>query len=95
MVDLVATGHSWSGGGGPITLTPLVGLVLTVGLARWLGLRFSPMMLGASLVMGTIFSHRRRRVGSHDGDAVWLVGALIVAGHVRHARGPLGRNPSD
>jgi hypothetical protein len=95
MVDLVATGHSWSGGGGPITLTPLVGLVLTVGLARWLGLRFSPLMLGASLVMGTIFSIAADEWGLTMATAVWLVGALVIAGPTRHARGPLRRNPSD
>ena len=96
MVDLVATGHSWSGGGGPITLTPLAGLILTVGLARWLGLRFSPMMLGASLVMGTIFSHRRRRVGSHDGDRrLDRRRPRRRRPRPARARSSFGRNPSD
>ena len=83
MVDLVATGHSWSGGGGPITLMPLAGLLVTVGLARWLGLRFSPTTLGASLVMGTIFSIAAEEWGLTMAIALWMVGALILAGHRR------------
>ena len=83
MVDLVATGHSWSGGGGPITLMPLAGLLVTVGLARWLRLRFSPMTLGASLVMGTIFSIAAEEWGLTMAIALWMVGALILAGHIR------------
>ena len=95
MVDLVATGHSWSGGGGPITLMPLAGL-LTVGLALWsLGLRFLPAMLGASVVFGALFAIAADEWGLTMAIAVWMVGGLIIAGHARHARGPLGHNPSD
>ncbi len=96
MVDLVATGHAWSGGGGPITLMPLAGLVLTFVLARWsLGLRFSPLMLGASIVLGTLFALAADVWGLTMTIGVWIVGALLVAGNVRHLRGTLGRNLSD
>lgn len=94
MVDLLATGHSWSGGGGPITLTPLAGLVLTFLLARWLGLRVSPVMLGASVVAGTLFAIAADAWGLTMTITAWIVGALMV-GRVRHTRGTLGRNFSD
>jgi hypothetical protein len=96
MVDFVATGHSWSGGGGPITLTPLSGLLLTVVLARWfLGLRISPMLFGVSVFLGTPFALAADTWGLTTAIAGWVVAALVVAGRVRHTRGPLGRNPSD
>jgi uncharacterized membrane protein YhfC len=96
MVDFVATGHSWSGGGGPITLAPLVGLLLTVVLARWfVGLRMSPMLLGLAVLLGALFAIAADTWGFTTSISAWVVLALILAGRVRHTRGTLGRNPSD
>jgi hypothetical protein len=96
MVDLLATGHSWSGGGGPITLAPLVGFLLTVVLARWfVGLRISPILLGPAVLLGTLFAIAADTWGLTTAISAWVVIALIVAGRVRHARGTLRRNLSD
>ncbi len=96
MVDLVATGHSWSGGGGPMSPAPLVGLLLTVVLARWfVGLRISPMLLGLAVLLGTLFAFAADTWGLTTAIFAWVVLAFIVAGRVRHTRGTLGRNPSD
>ena len=94
MVDLVATGHSWSGGGGPITLMPVTGLLLTAGLARWALGRVSPVVLAASVVLGTLFAVAADAWGLSVTLAAWILGALVAAGHGRH-RGTLGRNPPD
>jgi hypothetical protein len=96
MMDLVATGHTWSGGGGPITLTPLAGLLLTVVLARWfLGLRVSPMVFGVSVLLGTLFALAAETWGLTTVFFAWVGAAIVVSGRVRHTRGTLGRNPSD
>ena len=95
MVDLVATGHAWSGGGGPITLMPLVGLLLSAGLGRWSLGRVSPVMLGASVVLGTLFAFAADEWGLTLTMGAWILGALIVAGHARLVPGGLGRNSSD
>jgi hypothetical protein len=95
MVDLIATGHSWSGGGGPITLTPLGGLLLTLMLARWsLGLRVSPAMLGVCVFLGTLFAIAAETWGLTMTTSLWVLAAL-VSGRVRHTRGTFGRNFSD
>jgi hypothetical protein len=96
MVELLATGHSWSGGGGPITLTPLVGLFLTVVLAKSvLRLRFTFVLLGISVLLGTMFAIAAETWGLTTTASVWIVAALIVAGRVRHMRGSFGGNLSD
>jgi hypothetical protein len=96
MAEILATGHAWSGGGGPITLTPLAGLLLTVVLARWLlGLPVSPMLFGVSVLIGTLFAIAADTWGLTAATSAWVVAALVVAGRVRHTRGTLGRNPSD
>ena len=95
MVDLVATGHLWSGGSGQITLMPLAGLLLTAGLARWSLGRVSPAMLGASIVLGTLFAVAADEWGLTLTMAAWILGALIVAGHTRLVPGGLERNSSD
>ena len=93
MVELLATGHTWSGGGGPITWTPVAGLLLTLVLARSvLKLRLSPLTLGTSVLLGTLFAIGAETWGVTMTTSAWIVGALIVSGRRRHA---LGRNPSD
>ncbi len=93
MVELLATGHTWSGGGGPITWTPVAGLLLTLVLARSvLRLRLSPLTFGTSVLLGTLFAIGAETWGVTMTTSTWIVGALIVSGRRRHA---LGRNPSD
>ena len=93
MVELLATGHTWSGGGGPITWAPVAGLLLTLVLARSvLSLRLSPLTLGTSVLLGTLFAIGAETWGVTMTTSAWIVGALIVSGRIRHT---FGRNPSD
>jgi hypothetical protein len=96
MVELVATGHAWSGGGGPITLTPLAGLLLTVVLARWfLGLGVSPMLFGVSVLLGTLWAVAADTWGITTAISAWVMAAVVVGRRFRRTRRTLGRNPSD
>ena len=96
MVELLATGHSWSGGGGPITLTPLVGLFLTVLLAKSVfQLRLTLAVLGIAVFLGTMFAMGAETWGLTTTASIWIVAALIVAGRVRNVRGSFEGNLSD
>jgi hypothetical protein len=96
VIKIVATGHSWSGGDGPITLTPLVGLLLTVLLAKSiLRLRLTLVALSISTFLGTVFAIAAETWGLTTTASIWIVAALIVAGRIRHMRGTFGGNLSD
>lgn len=96
MIDILATGHSWSGGDGPITLTPLVGLFVTVLLARFmLRLRLTPVVLTISVFLGTVFAITAETWGLTATASIWIGAALIAAGRIRHVRGSFGGNLSD
>jgi hypothetical protein len=95
VLALLGTGHLWSGGGGPITLTPIAGLLLTLMLTRWsLGLRLSPAMLGVSVFLGTLFAIAAETWGLTMTTSVWALVAL-ASSFVRRTRGAFGRNFSD
>ena len=96
MVELLATGHSWSGGGGPITLTPFVGLFLTALLAKSvLQLRLTLVVLGICVFLGTTFAIAAETWGFTMTASIWIIAAFVVSGRLRHVRATLGRNPSD
>lgn len=95
-MDFLATGHAWSGGGGPITLAPLVGLLLTVVLSRWLvGLRISPLVLGVSVLLGTLFAVAADAWGMTVTLSAWTLAALVVSASLRRTRGTFGHSSSD
>jgi hypothetical protein len=96
MEVLLATGHTWSGGGGGFTVLPVLGALFTIVLVRSaVSLRLSVPVVAGSVVLGTTFALIAEAVGVSIAAAVWLVGALSVGIVVRHARGLLPRNGSD
>jgi hypothetical protein len=94
MIDLPATGHTWRGGGGPITVTPMIGVLLSLVLARWaVGVRLSPPLIGVCILLGTLFAVGADAWGMTLTTSAWLVAALFDSGSFRHTRGTFGRNP--
>jgi hypothetical protein len=96
MLNLLATGHTWRGGDGPYTITPLVGLLLTLILIRFV-LRF-PLgvpALAASALLGTLFATASASWGYTITLSVWTLSFLLIAGRLRRTRGAFGGNPPD
>jgi hypothetical protein len=94
--ELLATGHTWSGGGGGFTLIPLLGVILSIALARSVfALRLSIPLAAVSAVLGTVFAIAAESVGLTIATSIWFLGALGIASIIRLGRGSLPRNTSD
>jgi hypothetical protein len=96
MAGFLATAHTWTGGDGPMTLVPLVGLFLTVGLIRLvLRLPIGVPALAISTVLGTLFSTVADTWGLTVAFCAWILSSLLIAGRLQRTRGALGRNAPD
>jgi hypothetical protein len=94
--DLVATGHIWSGGGGGFSLIPVLGVILSIVLARSvLALRLSILLAAVSVLLGTVFAIAAESLGLTIATSIWFLGALGIASIIRLGRGSLPRNASD
>jgi hypothetical protein len=93
---LLATGHTWTGGGGGFSLLPVLGMILSILLARSvLGLRLSIPLAAASVFLGTVFAIAAESAGLTIATSMWFLGAIGMAFVVRLGRGSLPRNTSD
>ena len=94
--DVLATGHTWSGGGGGFSLIPVLGVILSIVLARSvLALRLSVPLAAASVLLGTVFAVVADGTGLTMATTIWFLGALAIASVIRLGRGSLPRNTSD
>ncbi|MGH2640903.1 MAG: hypothetical protein ACRDGO_04295 [Actinomycetota bacterium] len=94
--DLLATGHTWSGGGGDFSLIPVLGVLLSIALARSvLASSLSIPLAGVSVLLGTVFAIVAESVGLTIATSIWFFGALGIASVIRLGRGSLRRNTSD
>jgi hypothetical protein len=94
-MDLIlGTGHPWHGIGGNMTPLPLLGLILTLLLIRFV-LR-QPIGIGAaavSIALGTLFSTLADTWGLTVTFSVWIFGAMALS--AGRARGAFGGNRPD
>lgn len=96
MLEIVATGHTWSGGDGPYTLTPLVGLLLTLFLIRSpLGFPLRAPALAVSIGLGTLFATVADTWGTSIAITVWVLGAILATAVIRSGRRSFGAEPPD
>ena len=94
--DLLATGHTWSGGGGGFSLIPVLGMIVSIVLARSiLAFRLSIPLAAASVFLGTAFAIAAEIAGLTITMSMWFLGAVVIAFMSRVARGSLPRNTSD
>jgi hypothetical protein len=94
--DLLATGHTWSGGGGGFSLIPVLGVVLSIALARLvLGSSLSIPLAAVSVLLGTVFAIAAESAGLTIATSIWFFSALGIASVIRLGRGSLPRNTSD
>ncbi len=94
--DLLATGHAWSGGGGGFSLIPVLGMVLSIVLARFvLALRLSIPVTGVSVLLGALFAIAAEGLGLTIATSIWFLGAVGIASVIRLGAGSLPRNTSD
>ena len=92
----LATGHSWSGGSGSISLLPVIGSLLTMILLRAaLGRPASFGMVGAAVGLGTLFWFAAEAWGLTVAVPIWWTAAIAIRASLRGARGSLGGNPPD
>lgn len=93
---LLATGHTWSGGGGGFSLIPVLGVILSLVLARSvLAFRFSILLAAVSVLLGTVFAIAAESVGLTIATSIWFLAAVGTASVIRLGRGSLPRNTSD
>jgi hypothetical protein len=94
-MELLATAHTWRGGDGSFSITPVVGLLLTLFLIRFLlRLPIGPVAGAVSVVAGALFATLGGRWGYSATSAFWILCCALCAS-VRRGAGPLRRNPSD
>jgi hypothetical protein len=92
----LGTGHPWHAIDGGLTPFPLMGLLLTLLLIRFL-IRL-PLGIGSvvmAIALGTLFSTAVDTWGFTLPTSVWILGAVIVSGLLSRTWGALGSNPSD
>ena len=94
--SLLATGHTWSGGDGGFSLIPVLGVVLSIALARSvLALRLSFPLAALSVFLGTVFAIVADIAGLTIATSIWFLSAVGIASVIRLGRGSLPRNTSD
>lgn len=93
---LLATGHTWSEGGGAFSLIPVLGVILSISLARFvLAFRFSILLAAVSVLLGTVFAVVADTAGLTIATSMWFLSAVAIASVIRLGRGSLPRNTSD
>jgi hypothetical protein len=91
---LLGTGHPWHPLHGNLTALPLLGLLLTMVLIRFVLRRPIGIVASAvSIALGTVFSTLADTWGLTVTLAVWLVCALFLARPIGRKRGALGGDP--
>lgn len=94
--DLLATGHAWSGGGGAFSLIPVLGVILSISLARFvLALRLSIPVTGVCVLLGAVFAIAAEGLGLTIATSIWFLSAVGIASVIHLGRGALPRNTSD
>jgi hypothetical protein len=94
MVDMLATAHTWRGGDGPLSIAPLVGLLLTLLLIRTvMRLRVGFGAIGASVLLGALFATLGERWGYTVALSAWVGASALLAAIL--GAGPFPRNLSD
>jgi hypothetical protein len=93
-VELVATAHTWTGGDGPYSVAPIVGLLLMLLLIRAV-LRFPVGLaaIGISTVFGALFATLGERWGYTVTLSSWVLAVVLLA-RIQRA-GAFRRNRSD
>ncbi|HET6792617.1 MAG TPA: hypothetical protein VFI35_13680 [Actinomycetota bacterium] len=94
--NLLATGHTWSGGGGGFSLIPVFGVIVSIALARSvLAIRLSIPLAASSVFLGTVFAIVADIAGLTIATSMWFLSAVGIASVIRLGRGSLPRNTSD
>ena len=94
-MDLIlGTGHPWHRIDGDMTPLPLLGLILTLLLIRFvLRQPIGIVATAVSIALGTLFSTLADTWGSTVTFSVWFISAMALS--AGRARGALGGGPPD